>query len=330
MPDAQYGPRAKGRSHGVCGAARSRRPAGPGAGARTARALARRVRASAATAAPAPARVAPRTPPAPHLGHGGPRSRASPARATDPQSTQATSRGRGADGTRGSEGRSQAAAEGPSAVRTLSAGQADAHERCLEHDRQQRQARSADSTAPLSPGRLRPRLLTAPSSQWPVLSRAPGTGVLVLTMHDDDTSVVAALRAGARGYLVKGADRAEIVRAVEAVTAGEAVYGPRSPSGSSASTPACRRPTPRRLPFAAPAASGGARSRRRGLWRPRHRGAPALVGADRPQQPLGAPGRRSASRSGRARRSCARCGPRHIQDHLNRLCRRVSALRSSS
>lgn len=59
-----------------------------------------------------------------------------------------------------------------------------------------------------------------------LLARAPGTGVLVLTLHDDDTTVVAALRAGARGYLVKGADRAEIVRAVQAVAAGEAVYGP--------------------------------------------------------------------------------------------------------
>ena len=56
--------------------------------------------------------------------------------------------------------------------------------------------------------------------------RAPGTGVLVLTLHDDDATVVSALRAGARGYLVKGADRAEIVRAVEAVAAGQAVYGP--------------------------------------------------------------------------------------------------------
>ena len=59
-----------------------------------------------------------------------------------------------------------------------------------------------------------------------VLARAPGTRVLVLTLHDDDTTVVAALRAGALGYLVKGADRAEIVRAVESVAAGEAVYGP--------------------------------------------------------------------------------------------------------
>lgn len=59
-----------------------------------------------------------------------------------------------------------------------------------------------------------------------VLARAPGTGVLVLTLHDDDTSVVSALRAGALGYLVKGADRAEIVRAVQSVAVGEAVYGP--------------------------------------------------------------------------------------------------------
>jgi len=59
-----------------------------------------------------------------------------------------------------------------------------------------------------------------------VLARAPGTGVLVLTLHDDDTSMVSALRAGALGYLVKGAGRDEIVRAVQSVAAGEAVYGP--------------------------------------------------------------------------------------------------------
>jgi DNA-binding NarL/FixJ family response regulator len=59
-----------------------------------------------------------------------------------------------------------------------------------------------------------------------VLRRSPATGVLVLTLHDDDATVVAALRAGALGYLVKGADRAEIVRAVTAVAAGQAVYGP--------------------------------------------------------------------------------------------------------
>jgi DNA-binding NarL/FixJ family response regulator len=59
-----------------------------------------------------------------------------------------------------------------------------------------------------------------------ILRLAPATKVLVLTLHEDDTTVVAALRAGARGYLIKGADRAEIVRAVEAVASGQAVYGP--------------------------------------------------------------------------------------------------------
>lgn len=53
----------------------------------------------------------------------------------------------------------------------------------------------------------------------------PSVGVLVLTMHEDDEHVFAALRAGARGYLVKGADGDEIARAVLAVAHGDAVYG---------------------------------------------------------------------------------------------------------
>ncbi|WP_164701679.1 response regulator transcription factor [Modestobacter sp. KNN46-3] len=55
--------------------------------------------------------------------------------------------------------------------------------------------------------------------------RHPELGVLVLTMHEDDASLFGALRAGARGYLLKGADREEIVRAVLAVAGGDAVYG---------------------------------------------------------------------------------------------------------
>lgn len=54
---------------------------------------------------------------------------------------------------------------------------------------------------------------------------SPGVGVIVLTMHEEDQYVVAALRAGARGYLVKGAGSDEILRAVRAVAAGDAVYG---------------------------------------------------------------------------------------------------------
>jgi len=54
---------------------------------------------------------------------------------------------------------------------------------------------------------------------------APTARVIVLTMFEDDASVFAAMRAGARGYLVKGADAAEIVGAIRAVAAGEAVFG---------------------------------------------------------------------------------------------------------
>ncbi len=58
-----------------------------------------------------------------------------------------------------------------------------------------------------------------------LLTLQPDLGVLVLTMHEDDEHVFAALRAGARGYLVKGAEAEEIVRAVLAVAHGGAVYG---------------------------------------------------------------------------------------------------------
>ena len=51
--------------------------------------------------------------------------------------------------------------------------------------------------------------------------------VVVLTMHEDDGSVVAAIRAGARGYLHKGADRTELSRAIAACAAGGMVFGGR-------------------------------------------------------------------------------------------------------
>ncbi len=53
----------------------------------------------------------------------------------------------------------------------------------------------------------------------------PGIGVLMLTMLEDDTTVFAAMRAGARGYILKGSAPDEIVRAIEAVAAGEAIFG---------------------------------------------------------------------------------------------------------
>ena len=54
----------------------------------------------------------------------------------------------------------------------------------------------------------------------------PGTAVLILTMVDDDAAVFAAVRAGARGYLLKGADEDELLRAVRGVADGEAIFGP--------------------------------------------------------------------------------------------------------
>jgi DNA-binding NarL/FixJ family response regulator len=59
-----------------------------------------------------------------------------------------------------------------------------------------------------------------------IVAASPRVSVLVLTMYDDDESVFAAMRAGARGYVLKGADHADIVRAVAAVARGEAIFGP--------------------------------------------------------------------------------------------------------
>lgn len=58
-----------------------------------------------------------------------------------------------------------------------------------------------------------------------IINSAPHIGVIVLTMLEDDDAVFAAIRAGARGYLLKGARRAEIIRTLRAVAAGDAVFG---------------------------------------------------------------------------------------------------------
>ena len=59
-----------------------------------------------------------------------------------------------------------------------------------------------------------------------IVRLTPEVGVLVLTMFDDEDSVFAAMRAGARGYVVKGAEQGEIGRAIHAVAAGEAIFSP--------------------------------------------------------------------------------------------------------
>ena len=59
-----------------------------------------------------------------------------------------------------------------------------------------------------------------------ILSQHPDLGIIMVTMLEDDASVFAAMRAGARGYVLKGAHHDEILHAIRAVAAGQAVFGP--------------------------------------------------------------------------------------------------------
>ena len=59
-----------------------------------------------------------------------------------------------------------------------------------------------------------------------ILSVDLHVGVVILTMFEDDDSVFSAMRAGARGYVLKGADPSEILKVLRAVAGGEAYFGP--------------------------------------------------------------------------------------------------------
>jgi len=59
-----------------------------------------------------------------------------------------------------------------------------------------------------------------------IVQANPHIGILVLTMLEDDASVFAAMRAGARGYLLKGADQADVLRAIGVAAHGEAIFSP--------------------------------------------------------------------------------------------------------
>lgn len=59
-----------------------------------------------------------------------------------------------------------------------------------------------------------------------ITSDSPHIGVIVVTMFEDDESVFAAMRAGARGYVLKGADQEEMLRTIRAVARGDALFGP--------------------------------------------------------------------------------------------------------
>jgi DNA-binding NarL/FixJ family response regulator len=80
-----------------------------------------------------------------------------------------------------------------------------------------------------------------------VLRSAPNVAVLVFTTSEDDESVFNAMRAGARGYILKGAEQDDIVRAIRGVAAGEAIFGARIASRLTALM--MRRTQPDRYPF---------------------------------------------------------------------------------
>ncbi|TQS44123.1 response regulator transcription factor [Cryptosporangium phraense] len=67
--------------------------------------------------------------------------------------------------------------------------------------------------------------LTGVDATRRIVAEMPGVAVLVLTMVEDDTSLLATLRAGARGYLLKGAAPDEIATAVKAAASGQVLFG---------------------------------------------------------------------------------------------------------
>ena len=110
---------------------------------------------------------------------------------------------------------------------------------------------------------------------------APDVAVLVLTMFDDEDSVFSAMRAGARGYVVKGAEQEEIGRAIRAVAAGEAIFPPASRNGCCAiSRPSAGR---RSVPSADRTRAGDPGSVGRRAAQRRDRDPPRAVAEDRGQ-----------------------------------------------
>lgn len=59
-----------------------------------------------------------------------------------------------------------------------------------------------------------------------ILEKQPQTRIIMLTMLEDDVSIFHAMRAGARGYLLKGADPQEVLSVIRAVAEGQALFGP--------------------------------------------------------------------------------------------------------
>jgi DNA-binding NarL/FixJ family response regulator len=77
-----------------------------------------------------------------------------------------------------------------------------------------------------------------------ITAASPHVGVIIVTMFEDDDSVFAAMRAGARGYILKGAGQEEVIRTIRAVARGEALFGPAIAARLAAYFAAPRPPAP--------------------------------------------------------------------------------------
>ena len=146
-------------------------------------------------------------------------------------------------------------------------------------------SRSRPSSAPTwcswtSTSRTSPES-TRPAASWPT---APDIRVLMMTMSADDDAVVAAMRAGARGYVVKGAGREELLHAIRTVATGGAVFSPtvadRLGRFFTGTGDRCR---PAGVPPADRPRAGGPRPGRPRLREPPHRPHAAPVRQDRAQ-----------------------------------------------
>ncbi|WP_163512382.1 response regulator [Fodinicola acaciae] len=87
-------------------------------------------------------------------------------------------------------------------------------------------ARLAETPADVVLMDLRMPVLDGVDTTKQISARYPETAVLVLTTYDDDSSIAAALQAGARGYLTKDAGRVEIAAAVRSAAAGQSTFDP--------------------------------------------------------------------------------------------------------
>ena len=155
-----------------------------------------------------------------------------------------------------------------------------------------------------------------------IVAADSGIGILVLTMFEDDDSVFAAMRAGARGYLLKGSEQDEVMRAIRSIASGEAIFGPaiaRRLIGyfSAASTEA--------FPGAHRSRAGGLGADRPGAQQPGDRQRARAQPEDGPQSRLQRLQQASGHRPRRGDRQGPRVGHGSAPTLIRRASRRVTA-----